>query len=192
MKLIFAPLIILIFCVSSFSQQSESLLDVRDGKVYETVKIENQVWMAENLNYQTRGSSCYDDKTENCDKYGRIYIWPLVMMTSQASDGKGICPEGWHVPTNEEWQILVETVKKTKALVTGGTSGFNLLFGGSKFTDGTYGFVDQSAAFWTASEDEGNDKFAWTWYMYEDKLYKAPVRYSTNKMYGQSLRCVKD
>ncbi len=177
---------------SAFSQKTGLLNDERDGKVYKTVIIDGTEWMAENLDYEVRGSFCYEDKVENCDIYGRIYTWPLLMMNSSAESSRGVCPNGWHVPTDGEWSKLDNSVKRAKDLAIGGVTGFNIVFAGSRFTEGNYGFLGQCATFWTSTEDEESNKFAWTRYVYQDKLYKSTARYSTNKMYGQSVRCVKN
>jgi uncharacterized protein (TIGR02145 family) len=120
-----------------------SLYDDRDGKTYKTVKIGNQEWMAENLNYDVQNyessyrSWCYDNKdgkdgeVDNCQKYGRLYRWSVVIDSlTLANDSaitcghrsqgggtcsipnkwKGVCPNGWHVPTLKEWNDLVKFV----------------------------------------------------------------------------------
>jgi uncharacterized protein (TIGR02145 family) len=82
--------------------KKEQFYDERDGKKYVYVTIGTQVWMAENLNYETEGSRCYGDETgddslNNCATYGRLYKW---------SEALEICPEGWHLPSSEDWDIL--------------------------------------------------------------------------------------
>lgn len=129
------------------------LKDDRDGQTYRTVKIGNQWWMAENLNYaylqptKTLDSSsfCYDNDPENCKQYGRLYLFSAAMdsagLFSSDAEGcgngaecpfdhivpkiykgysdtassleppiRGVCPEGWHVPTVDEFVILFESV----------------------------------------------------------------------------------
>lgn len=99
-----------------------TLVDSRDGKVYKTVAIGEQVWMAENLNFAGADSSfCYNDSSENCEKYGRLYVWYEAVNQGSAdyeqffediynekTDARiqGICPDGWHLPRLEEWLLL--------------------------------------------------------------------------------------
>jgi uncharacterized protein (TIGR02145 family) len=78
-------------------KHENSFTDPRDGKKYRTVKIGSAIWMAENLNYQTDKSWCYDNDTSNCNKYGRLYDW---------NTAKNICPKGWRLPTNQDWDSL--------------------------------------------------------------------------------------
>jgi len=69
------------------------------GQTYRTVRIGNQTWMAENLNYQTASDSwCFANSTDSCKKYGRLYTWNAA---------KTVCPTGWHLPDTSEWNTLV-------------------------------------------------------------------------------------
>jgi uncharacterized protein (TIGR02145 family) len=88
---------------------------------YKTKKIGEQTWMAENLNYAVAGSECYDFLESNCDKYGRLYDWAIAMdfpancnedlCASQILEKhRGICPSGWHIPNDDEWDVLIKYV----------------------------------------------------------------------------------
>ncbi|MCL2261036.1 MAG: hypothetical protein FWC15_06755 [Fibromonadales bacterium] len=118
---------IMLLCVAAFAQQKGTLTDPRDGKKYKTVKIGTQTWMAENLNYHgTDGylGLCHGDepqekikKPENCKKYGRLYGRKEVAQYYQDSSSnmiiirqKEVCPEGWHLPSHEEWVKLLNFV----------------------------------------------------------------------------------
>jgi uncharacterized protein (TIGR02145 family) len=91
--------------------------DSRDGKTYKKITIGSQTWMAENLNYAASGSKCgngrylSDGNTESCDTYGRLYTLTTAMDNSASpsavSDAvRGVCPSGWHLPNNAEWDKL--------------------------------------------------------------------------------------
>ena len=151
-----------------------TMTDTRDNKIYKTVKIGDQVWMAENLNYadstkmpSLKGNSwCYDNKAENCDVTGRLYTWAAaidsVALANDADNpqtcgyyGKtctlptvvqGVCPSGWHLPTYDEWQTLFKAVGGSSAAGKALKSGSGWYSNGNG-TD-TYGFSALPAGYW--------------------------------------------
>ena len=85
--------------------ESGVFTDKRDRKEYQFIKIGKQVWMAENLNFETnKGSWCYQKTSANCILYGRLYDWQTA--NSDQGNGRDICPAGWHLPTDDEWKQL--------------------------------------------------------------------------------------
>ena len=134
--------------------EGKTLTDNRDGKKYKTVIIGERTWMAENLNYEANGSVCYDNKPENCDKYGRLYDW---------NTAKEACPSGWHLPSKEEWTIDGyvggEAYKKLKSKSGwnkdgNGTDdfGFSALPGGIGSENGYFNSVGNDGGWWSADD----------------------------------------
>ena len=115
---------------ANYNQETGILTDERDGEIYKTAKIGDQIWMGQNLRYYTTepANGCdytYNDETEdvpNKATYGRRYSWmgatriPCDYITKKASFGseefptphQGICPKGWHIPTLDEWKKAIE------------------------------------------------------------------------------------
>lgn len=158
-------------CVKEFT-------DDRDGETYKAVCIGDQNWMAENLRYAAPGSICYNNDDANCEKYGRLYNRATVMNGASASSAspsgvKGVCPNGWHLPSTQEWQTLYATLGGP--LVAGGamksidtswqspnvgatnSSGFSALPTGLRTTPPNFPPKFSSpkdlALWWTSSED---------------------------------------
>ncbi len=100
--------------------------DARDGRTYRTINIASQEWMAENLNYNTTRSLCFVYLEENCNSYGRLYGWPL----------DGVCPDGWHVPAENEWKNLFAYVGDNSGTHLKSSSGWKAGMSGSD----DYGF----------------------------------------------------
>ena len=159
----------------------ELLVDYRDGKTYQTVQIGAQCWMAENLNVgmmiegdaaQTENETiekyCYNNDESNCNEYGGLYQWDEVMAYSTEPGTQGVCPEGWYLPTDEEWSAMTDSLggsnvaggklKETGFLHwsppnTGATnsSGFTAFGGGSRSIDGSFGNQQFFGNFWTST-----------------------------------------
>ncbi|HNW90515.1 MAG TPA: FISUMP domain-containing protein [Bacteroidales bacterium] len=159
--------------------------DPHDGKTYKTVKIGNQVWMAENLNYVTNsGSWCYDNSSSNCSKYGRLYTWEAA---------KKACPPGWHLPSKSEFETLLNKfggggTNAYNALKKGGSSGFSALLGGWRSYKGIFGYIEINDFWWSSSEY--NTDHAWCLNMYSF-TQNANMSYGSKEM-GISVRCLQD
>jgi len=184
----------------AFAQQTGAFTDPRDNKTYKTTKIGAQVWMARNLNYNAKDSKCYRNYPANCDKYGKLYDWNTAMKA---------CPKGWHLPSREEWQILVDFVggdsiagKKLKA--TSGwnygkgesgngidTFGFSASPGGYNFDLGSFDIdiAGQYGYWWSANEDSSGNGAYYT----EMRLSLNDVNYPLDpKSELRSVRCIRD
>ena len=133
---------------SSGKSSLSTLTDSRDGQSYKTVVIGSQTWMAENLNYETANSYCYNDSAKYCNKYGRLYTWAAAMdsagtlstngygcgygsICSPTYPVRGICPAGWHLPTMDEFLTLITAVGgiSTAGKMLKSTSGWNVCNG---------------------------------------------------------------
>jgi len=203
-------------------KEANTFTDPRDKKTYKTVKIGEQVWMAENLNYAAEGSKCggtelqefeegdgvfkyytlEDKNTVNCDKYGRLYEWKIA---------KTACPSGWHLPTNEEWAVLMVAVggEKTAGKYLKANSGWNDYEGKSGNGEDKFGFSALSGGGGDAGDrfdanGVGNDGHWWTASEKDSSVYGTAygiimrneienvISSSYLKSYAWSIRCIKD
>ena len=171
--------------------EGTALTDNRDGKKYKTVIIGERTWMAENLNFNAESSVCYDNKPENCEKYGRLYDW---------NTAKEACPSGWHLPSKEEWAIDGyvggEVGKKLKSKSGwnnegNGTDdfGFSALPGGGNSAGILYN-VGSYGVWWIASEFEKNSNYAHYRFI-NDKSEDAYLHYSDKSSFF-AVRCLQD
>ena len=147
------------------------------------MEIHGHVWMAQNLNFKTPKSKCYDGKETNCDKYGRLYSWDEAMTA---------CPQGWHLPNDAEWSDLINYYggiwKAGAALRHGEHSGFDALMAGYYDKKGFYGKLDEGTYFWSSTEINDN-------YASFKGIYKTADNvgtYTYTKADGFSVRCIKD
>jgi len=173
------------------------------GETYQTVVIGTQTWFKRNLNYAVEGSLCYDNDPSNCAIYGRLYDWATATQ---------ICPSGWHLPSDADWEKLMRYVKdETNAAndlclnlgFSGGehlkantgwnsngkdTYGFSALPGGCRALDGMFGAGGEYGYWWSSSEEKGYQNiFAYEWSI-DECVYK----FSCNKGCLFSVRCVQD
>lgn len=169
------------------------LLDERDGNKYKTVRIGKQVWMAENLNFPTSDSWCYEKELTNCQMYGRLYNW---------SSAKKACPSGWHLPSNEEWNKLWYVLgsekvagKKLKAKNGWSKKGngdglfdFSVLPAGYRNAEGYFGYIGGFSFLWSSSEYDERNAYALR-FGYSNTFV---LQHHNGKNYGFSVRCVED
>lgn len=202
----------------SSSTSGATFTDTRDGQVYSKVTIGTQTWMAQNLNYApASGSSwCFGGVPANCSVYGRLYDWSTVMGLAAAYNRntwggslprQGICPDGWHVPSDSEWGVLIATVE-ANALVGAGNAGVALK-SGSVWRSGfegldRYGFGVLPSGYYAGGAFTGNGSAAYFWtsieYMDYNIWYRGFVEsddgvlhsydYIGGKTNGLPLRCV--
>jgi uncharacterized protein (TIGR02145 family) len=184
MKKLITVLIIISFSFSSFSQKTGTFTDPRDGKTYKTVKIGDQVWMAENLNYVTKDCWCYDNDTSNCKQYGRLYTWEAA---------KSACPPDWHLPSKTEYESLLVSIggkgrTAYNSLKQGGSSNFSTLFAGFRLDNDLYLGLGISTNFWSSTQISENSICN---LIIDIKNPDTQIGYF-DKEIGYSVRCLKD
>jgi len=162
---------------SAFTQQKGTFIDQRDNKTYEIVKIGTQTWMAQNLDYDAAGSKCYNNDESNCQKYGRLYNWVTAMNLSckgrcmlrdnpslleqVTAKHKGICPDGWHIPSDDEWTTLTNFVGSSAGIKLKSSGGWDIRNGSDNYgfsaLPGGWAIIDHDTDY-----NIGNDGYWWT------------------------------
>jgi uncharacterized protein (TIGR02145 family) len=211
------------FCESGTTVKDyDFIMDSRDNKRYKITTIGTQTWMAENLNY--RGTepdtigSCHSNQPANCTMYGRLYSRVEAMACSDHNSctstiqakHRGICPEGWHIPDDDEWDVLAKYVdpnydpetnnnivgRKLKAI-----NGWKRSYGDYYLGTDDFGFAalpgdygcsvsldTDEGTWWSSSVTEDNR--GWYRTMFHDENYLG--RSNSIVVCGFSVRCVKD
>jgi len=200
---------------SSIAETNNTFTDERDNKVYKLVEIGMQTWMAENLNYDVSGSVCYNNLESNCLAYGRLYTWATAMDLDKScnlnvcldqvqSKHRGICPEGWHIPSDSDWDALITTVgdnsgshlkaqfgwsncsSSGSSYMCSDTYGFSALPGGHGLFDGKTETIERYGYWW--GSDEYDDDDAYNRHMtYASDGVSRSLNYKTNLF---SVRCI--
>jgi len=199
-----------------YGKEKPQFCDERDGKKYVYVNIGTQTWIAENLNYEASGSNCYSNNASNCTTYGRLYDWSTAMALDATCNSsscvslvqtphKGICPQGWHIPSDADWTTLMSFVggaltagKKLKATSgwnDGGNGtdnfGFSALPGGLGNTgkyNNTFYNADDYGNWWSASEND-NANANGRYMGYDGEYAYWSYYYKTSLL---SVRCLQD
>lgn len=178
------------------------------GQVYNTVRIGEQCWFKENLNYDIGNSWCYDNDIANCSIYGRLYDWETAI---------GVCPPGWHLATDNDWSILEgemdsqfcvgdpewenfgfrgsDVCINMKSATGWNNNGngedlykFSLLPIGARTLDGEFKRLGDLGYYWTAKEKSAELAF----FRYFDYYHEQTSRVYFDKSHGYGVRCVKD
>lgn len=202
LSVVFSLFLFLNTTLNIFDQNPESPIstftDTRDGQVYKIVAFNNdlgmgvresQIWMAENLRFEVEDRSWwYDNNGKINKKYGLLYTWDAAKIA---------CPEGWRLPTDIDWQILMHQITKGGLTVDGAETAYKLLLkkedssfaallGGIRPPHDNFSNLDDFGFYWTASEN-GVDS-AWNYYFNSNEVNRS----FSIKSIGFSCRCIKD
>jgi len=178
---------ILTSCATEDDDREKSI----DG--YRTVVIGTQTWMAENLNYASKNSSCYNGNKASCPKYGRLYTFEEAVK---------VCPPGWRLPGNKDWQTLIdyaggfevagEKLKATSEWTGNGNGtddyGFEALPGGLEYADGHFGGIGSQGIWWASSGNK--ERFEDHFILENNKM--ASVEECGSPQNKHSVRCIKE
>ena len=179
-------------CWERFSAQVQQA----SGKLPSAKRLaDGKQWMTENLNVNTVPSYCYEDAEANCRRYGRLYTWESARRVCQSLG------DGWRLPTDDEWRQLAKRYGGVsadaddkgkaayKALLAGGSSGFNALLGGGRSDAGQYGRLEAHGFYWTASEIDPAIGWSYNFGKGGQALHRQS---GFEKQEALSVRCVRE
>jgi len=189
-------LLLLLFPLILSAQTKGIFTDSRDNHNYKWVKIGEQIWMVDNLNYHTQDSHYYDN--DSLKSNGRLYNWEDYM--NDKTDSTGICPNGWHVPTLDNWNQLFNFVGRSTAadklkskLFKGGNDnyGFDALPNGRYIPNGkTISFENKDTHAYFGTSTVRDDNTMWVFFLYSE--VSSPLKIDGDKKNGVSIRCIKN
>ncbi|NQV02605.1 MAG: hypothetical protein HQ542_08170 [Bacteroidia bacterium] len=190
--------------------------DMRDHQVYGTLLFGTKCWMTQNLNYgaQIPGTEyqrdncspekfCYNETDANCTSFGGLYQWDELMEYAEVDTVQGLCPPGWHVPKESEWQELIalfqDAAHAGTDLKSTGASGFNALLQGFYFNPLTWKYGDDdtilhSTLFWSSTlSGPGKARAHGLNTVLAEPAFTTSIStYSSSRANALSVRCVKD
>jgi len=195
------------YCSNGVMKNYGTLTDNRDGNIYKTVVIGTQTWMANNLGYNASNSRCYSKLVSNCGT--RYYNWATAMNIDAIYNSssytasikhRGICPEGWHIPSDAEWSVLTDYVGelagwKLKSVIgfscdqygCSDDYGFSATPAGYILSDGNSYAQGTGVWWWSSTEDASYVWMRRIYYSFSDVIREQEV-----KSYFLSVRCLKD
>jgi len=195
--------ITIVTLVTPVTTCGNNLTDPRDNRVYPTVQIGTQCWMSEDLNYgiiipanQDQRDNCVPEKYNNpfsiLHHPSSVYQWDELMSYAETPAEQGLCPPGWHIPTENDWNILFANYTNNafaaSPLKISGYSGFNAILSGARNIKGTWNFNGFASFFWSSTRI-GNTK-AWAHGMNE--IDPSVSAYPSLRANGFSVRCLRD
>lgn len=192
MKKLIASLILSI-CILNLSAQ-DILTDPRDGNTYRTINVAGVTWMAENLKYRAAGSGAYffDNDPNNIPAYGVLYEWKTAMKA---------CPDGWHLPSGQEFRTLSNHFEAEKAWENEGSGpvSFRIQLAGMKDYEGTFTELNESAYYWTSTEYNKSEAEYFSYMIINtrpvidiSRKEDMPDIHGAEKSNKYSVRCVKN
>jgi uncharacterized protein (TIGR02145 family) len=171
----------------------ESVTDSKGNTYSVRVMPDGKQWMTQNLNIDMPGSYCYNDLSENCSMYGRLYTWEA------AKEGCKMLGKEWRLPTNNDWEKMAQHYggvrtdpgqdgkKAYKSLIHMGDSQLNILFGGTRDVAGDFSRIEAHGFYWTATECDS----AHALFYNLGKGGQLVNRHEGEKLRAASVRCVR-